>query len=262
MPEDATWEVTEERLEQKRRSALRALRDSGGIDRHPLARPRNQEHPRAGRRGVSRADPRTRFIQRQARPSRQGGENARSPMRWFIQGLLGETDNADADALTAVIRSSNFAKRNPDWLPCLLARLPLGPGASLADGLSGRELKLYWEQFDSGRHVIPPERKDWLIAGLCSVVRPRAALWALRGNFEGARTESLRLLIDTLPQSERAELGLLREGVDLGHPEATRSESRPTLRAWSSCSSTCSKPTKCRRWPRPWRATLHGSRRR
>ena len=31
-PDDSGWEVTEERLEQKRRSALRALRESGGIE--------------------------------------------------------------------------------------------------------------------------------------------------------------------------------------------------------------------------------------
>ena len=157
-----------------------------------------------------------------------GGEDARSPMRWFIQGLLNEIDDVDADALTDVIRSGSFAKRNPDWLPCLLARLSLRTGASRADGLSGKELKLYWEQFDSERHVIPSERKDWLIAGLCSVVRPRAALWALRGNFEGARTESLRLLIDTLPRSKEQSLDYrekklvtaIRERPDLSPADA------------------------------------------
>ena len=71
--------------------------------------------------------------------------------------------------------------------------------------------------------MIPPERKDWLIAGLCSVVRPRAALWALRGNFEGARTDSLRLLIDTLPQSAEQNLD------DLDNELVTAIRKRPDL---------------------------------
>ena len=207
-PDDSGWEVTEERLEQKRRSALRVLRESEGIEAILSLVPEIGNTRMLGTvaaRVLSTDEVHTMV----GKALQAGGEDARSPMRWFIQGLLDEIDNVDADTLTEVIRSSSFAKRNPNWLPCLLARLPLGPGASRADGLSGTELKLYWEQFDSERHVIPPERKDWLIAGLCSVVRPRAALWALRGNFEGARTDSLRLLIDTLPQSKEQNLDYL-----------------------------------------------------
>ena len=205
-PDDSSWEVTEERLERKRRSALQALRDSGGIEAVLSLVPEVRNTRMLGT-VASRVLSTDEVHSAVSEALQAGGEDARSPMRWFIQGLLNAVDDVDADALTDVIRSSSFAKRNPDWLPCLLARLPLGPGASRADGLSGRELELYWEQFDSGRHVIPPERKDWLIAGLCSVVRPRAALWALRGNFEGARTESLRLLIDTLPRSNEQNWG-------------------------------------------------------
>ena len=204
-PDDSGWEVTEERLERKRRSALRALRESGGIEAILSLVPEIGNTRMLGAvasRVLSTDEVHTAV----SNALQAGGGDARSPMRWFIQGLLDEIDDVDAEALTDVIRSGSFAKQNPDWLPCLLARLPLGPGASRADGLSGRELKLYWEQFDSERHAIPPQRKDWLIAGLCSVVRPRAALWALRGNFEGARTESLRLLIHTLPQSKEQNL--------------------------------------------------------
>ena len=208
--DDSGWNVTEERLEQKRRSALRALRESGGIEAILSLVPKIRNTGMLGAvasRVLSTDEVRSAV----SKALQAGGEGARSPMRWFIQGLLDEIDDVDADALTDVIRSSSFTMQNPDWLPCLLARLPLGPGAARADGLSGRELQVYWEQFDSGRHVIPSERKDWLIAGLCSVVRPRAALWALRGNFEGARTESLRLLIDTLPQSEEQNLNYWEE---------------------------------------------------
>ena len=207
-PEDATREVTEERLEQKRCSALRVLRESGGIDAILSLVPEVWNTRMLGA-VASRVLSTDEVHSTVSKALQAGGEDARSPMRWFIQGLLDEIDDVDADALTDAIRSSSFAKQNPDWLPCLLARLPLEPGASRADGLSRRELKLFWEQFDSGRHVVPSERKDWLIAGLCSVVRPRAALWALRGNFEGARTESLRLLVDTLPQSEEQNLDYL-----------------------------------------------------
>ena len=205
-PDDSGWEATEERLERKRCSALQALRESGGIEAILSLVPEIRNTRMLGA-VASRVLSTDEVHSAVGKALHAGGEDARSPMRWFIQGLLNEIDDVDADAITDVIRSSSFATQNPDWLPCLLARLPLGPGASRADGLSGRELKLFWEQFDSGRHVIPPERKDWLIAGLCSVVRPRAALWALRGNFEGARTESLRLLIDTLPQSNEQNWG-------------------------------------------------------
>ena len=221
-PDDSSWEVTEERLERKRRSALQALRDSGGIEAILSLVPeiRNTSMLGAVASLVLSTDEAHSAV---SEALQAGGDDTRSPMRWFMQGLLHDIDDVDADALTGVIRSSGFAKRNPDWLPCLLARLPLGPGASRADGLSGQELKLYWEQFDSGWHMIPPERKDWLIAGLCSVARPRAALRALRGEFEGARTGSLRLLIDTLPLSEEQssrywERGLvttIRKRVDL-----------------------------------------------
>ena len=204
-PEDATWEVTEERLEQKRRSTLRALRESRGIEAILSLVPEIRNTYMLGA-VASRVLSTDEVHSAVSEALDAGGEDARSPMRWFIQGLLKDIDDVDADALTDVIRSSSFAKLNPDWLPCLLARLPLGPAASRADGLSGRELRLYWEQFDSGWQIIPPERKDWLIAGLCSVVRPRAALWALRGEFEGARTESLRLLIGTLPRSKEQNL--------------------------------------------------------
>ena len=202
---DSGWEITEERLEQKRCSALRALWESGGMEAIVSLVPeiRNTRMLGAAASRVLSTDEVHSAVDKALQA---GGDGAQSPMRWFIQGLLDAIDDVDADALTDVIRSNSFAKQNLDWLPYLLARLPLGSGASRADRLSGRELKLFWEQFDSGRHVIPPERKDWLIAGLCSVVRPRAALWALRGNFEGARTESLRLLIDTLPQSEEQNL--------------------------------------------------------
>ena len=210
--DDSSWEATGERLEEKRRSALRALRESGGIESVLSLVPEVRNTHMLGvvaSRVLSTAE----IHSAASHALQEGGDDARSPMRWFIQGLLGETDDADADALTEAIRSSRYAKRNPDWLPRLLARLPLGPGASRADSLSGRELKLYWEQFDSEQHAVPPERKDWLIAGMCSVVRPREALWALRGNFEGARTESLRLLIGTLPQSEEQNLGNLEKGL-------------------------------------------------
>ena len=208
--DDSSWETTEERLVEKRRSALRTLRESGGIESILSLVPEVRNTHMLGvvaSRVLSTAE----IHSAASHALQEGGDDARSPMRWFIQGLLGETDDADADALTEAIRSSRYAKRNPDWLPRLLARLPLGPGASRADSLSGRELKLYWEQFDSEQHAVPPERKDWLIAGMCSVARPREALWALRGNFEGARTESLRLLIGTLPQSEEQNLGNLEK---------------------------------------------------
>ena len=204
--DDSSWEVTEERLEQKRRSALRALRDSGGIEAILSLVPEIR-NTRALGAVASRVLSTDEVHSTVSEALQAGGDGPWSPMRWFNQGLLDGIDDADADALTDVIQSSSFAKQNPNWLPCLLARLPLGPGISRADGLSADGLRLYWEQFDSGRHIIPSERKDWVIAGLCSVVRPRAALWALRGNFEGARTESLRLLIDTLPQSKEHSLG-------------------------------------------------------
>ena len=204
--EDSSWEVTDERLEQKRRSALRALRDSGGIGAILSLVPEIR-NTRVFGVVASRVLSTNEVHSIVSEALQAGGDGAWSPMRWFIQGLLDGIDDTDADTLTDVIQSSAFARQNSNWLPCLLARLPLGLGTSRADALSVDELRDYWEQFDSGHHVIPSERKDWLIAGLCSVVRPRAALWALRGNFEGARTESLRLLIDTLPKSKEHGLG-------------------------------------------------------
>ncbi len=230
-PEDASWEVTEERLERKRRSALQRLRESDGIDAILSLVPEVSNTYRLGnvaahvlsadeiRSGTSKA-------------LQSGGDAAQSRMRWFIQGLLDGTDEPDADALTDVIGSSGFAEQNANWLPCLLARLPLELGASRADGLLGEMLQEYWKQFDSRRHVIPPQRKDWVIAGLCSVARPQAALWALRGDFEGARTESLRLLIDTLSQSKEPTQGhweeelviAIRKRPDLSPADAARIE--------------------------------------
>ena len=204
--DNSSWEFAEERLELKRRKALRALRESGGIEAILSLVPEIRNTRMMGAvasRVLSTAELHSTVTE----ALQAGGESERSPMRWFIQGLLDEIDDSDADALTQVIRSSAFGNENSDWLPYLLARFPLGPGASRADALSGDSLKLYWEQFDPGRDVIPSDRKDWLIAGLCSVMRPRTALWALRGNFEGARTESLRLLVDTLPQSKEQNLG-------------------------------------------------------
>lgn len=205
-PGDASWDVTEERLEQKRRAALQRLRESGGIEAILSLVPEVSNTLRLG--NVASDVLSTDEIHLTAgRALQAGGDAAQSPMRWFIQGLLEGTDELDADALTGVIRTSVFADQNESWLPCLLARLPLELGAARADRLPEESLQEYWKQFDSGRHVVPPERKDWLIAGLCSVLRPQAALWALRGDFEGARTESLRLLIDILPQSKEPTQG-------------------------------------------------------
>ena len=204
-PEDASWEVTEERLETKRRLALQLLREAGGIDAILALVPEVRNTFLVGI--VASHVLSTDEIHLAARKALQsGGHVALSPSRWFIQGLLEGIDEPDTNALAEVVRSSSFPEEYPNWRPCLLARLPLGLGAARADGLSGKELNHYWEQFDPGRQVVPSQRKDWLIAGLCSVMRPRAALWALRGDFEGARTESLRLLIDTLPQSKEQAL--------------------------------------------------------
>ena len=222
--DDSSWETTEERLEEKRRSVLRALRESGGIESILSLVPEVRNTRRLGA-VASRVLSTAEIHSAASHALQEGGDDARSPMRWFIQGLLDETDDADADALTEAVRSSRHAKRNPDWLPRLLARLPPGPGASRADGLSGRELELYWEQFDSGRHAVSPERKDWLIAGMCSVARPREALRALGGNFEGARTESLRLLIGSLAQSGEHDLDYWEEEL------VKETQKRPDLSA-------------------------------
>ena len=203
--DDSSWEETEERLELKRRSALRTLRDSGGVEAILSLVPEVRNTRMLG--AVASRVLSTEEVHSTGTEALQaGGDSERSPMRWFIQGLLDQIDDSDADALIPIVGSSPFASENPNWLPCLLARFPLGPGASRADALSGDGLNLYWQQFDSGHQIIASDRKDWLITGLCSVQRPRAALWALRGNFEGTRTESLRLLIDTLPQSTEQNL--------------------------------------------------------
>ena len=230
-PEDASWEVTEERLERRRRSALQRLRDSGGIEAILSLVPEVRNTFRLG--NVASHVLSTDEIHLTAGKAFQaGGDVAQSPMRSFIQGLLDGTDEADADALMAVIASSSFAGRNPNWRPCLLACLPLDLGAAGADQLSGEMLQEYWKQFDSWRRMIPPQRKDWLIAGLCSVGRPQAALLALRGDFEGARTESLRLLTDTLPRSneptqghwEEELLAAIRKRPDLSSADAAQIE--------------------------------------
>ena len=205
-PEDAGWEVTDDRLEQKRRSALRRVRESGGIEAI-LSLVSEVRHTGLLGAIASCVLPRTDINAAVVKALQAGGDEARTPMRWFIQGLLDGTDDLDANTLEDSVRSSEFAERNPNWLPCLLARLPFEVGTARADRLSAEELVLYWQQFDSGGPAVPSERKDWLIAGLCSAKRPQAALLALRGNFKGARTESLRKLIDTLPQSKEQDSG-------------------------------------------------------
>ena len=206
--DDSSWEETEERLELKRRSALRTLRDSGGVEAILSLVPEVRNTRMIGA-VASRVLSMEEVHSTVTEALLAGGDSERSPMRWFIQGLLDEIDDSDADVLIRIVQSGTFASEHPNWLPCLLARFPLRPGASRADALSGDGLKLYWQHFDPGHHIIPSDRKDWLITGLCSVQRPRAALWALRGNFESTRTESLRLLIDTLPQSTEQNLGHL-----------------------------------------------------
>ena len=212
-PEDAGWEVTDDRLERKRRSALQRVWESGGTEAilSLVSEVRNTGLLGAiASRVLSRDDINVAVAQ----ALQADGDTALSPMRWFIQGLLQGIDDLDAGTLEGVVRSSEFAKRNPNWLPCLLARLPFGVGAARADRLSQEELNVYWQQFDSGRHAIPSDRKDWLIAGLCSAKRPGGALWALWGDFEGTRTESLRQLIHTLPQSKEQNVGNLEFWVE------------------------------------------------
>ena len=235
-PEDASWEVTVERLERKRRSALQRLRESGGIEAILSLVPRVRNAFVLGK--VASHVLSTDEIHLTAgKALKAGGDAAHSPMRSFIQGLLDGTDEPDADALMAVIGSSSFADCNANWRPCLLVCLPLDLGAAGADRLSGEMLQEYWKQFDSWWQVIPPQRKDWLIAGLCSVGRPQAALLALRGDFEEARTESLQLLINALPQSkertqrhwelrhwERELVAAIRKRPDLSPADAARIE--------------------------------------
>ena len=205
-PEDAGWEVTDDRLERKRRSALQRVRESGGIEAILSLVSEVMNTVLLGAI-ASHVLPRDDINAAVMQALQAGGDEARSPMRWFIQGLLDGMDDLDANTLEDVVRSSEFAERNPNWLPCLLARLPFEVGTSRADRLSAEELVLYWQQFDSGGPAVPSERKDWLIAGLCSAKRPQAALLALRGNFKGARTESLQKLINTLPQSKEQDSG-------------------------------------------------------
>lgn len=227
--DDSDWEVTFERLEQKRRSALRELLDAGGIDAILSLVP-SIENTRLLGTVASRVLSTDEVHSAVSRALQTGGDDARSPLRRFIQGLLDQIDDVDADALEGEIRSSSFAKQNPAWLPCLLACLPLELGASRSDQLSGQELKLYWEQFNSKRYVTPPERKDWLITGLCSVDRPREALLALRADFERVRTESLLLLIDTLPRSTEQMPHSKQHELDTGKTElVTAIRKRPDL---------------------------------
>ena len=210
-PDDSGWEVTAERLEQKRRSALQALRESGGIEAILSLVPEIRNTRMLGA-VASRVLSTDEVHSAVGKALHAGGEDARSPMRWFIQGLLDEIDDVDADALTDVIRSSSFAKRNPDWLPCLLARLPLGPGASRADGLSGKELKLYWEQFDSERHVIPLGTEG--LADCRTVLRGAStsgtlgSAWKLRGGTNGIASAAGRHLA-AAAQSEEQNLDYL-----------------------------------------------------
>ena len=199
--EDAGWRVTEDRLDRKRLAALRRDWESGGIEAI-LSLVHEVENTHFLGCMVSRVLPRDETNQAALRALQTGGDVARSQMRRFVQGLLAGMDDPDADALVEVIRSSPFAEQNPNWLPCLLARFPFRIGTVRTDGLSRGELNCYWQQFEPEWQAIPSGRKDWLIVGLCSVNRPRAALEALASNFEGARTESLRQLIDTLPRSK------------------------------------------------------------
>ena len=199
-PEDAGWEDTEDRLDRKRRSALRRDWESGGIEAILSLVPEVRNTRFLGAMTASIL-PQDEINLATLRALQTGGDAIRSPMRGFIQGLLEGMDDLDADALVGVIRSSAFADENPNWLPCLLARFPFRIGTAGTDRLTHEELTSYWQQFEPEWQAIPSEQKDWLIAGLCSVNRPRAALSALRSKFEGARTESLRQLIDTLPGS-------------------------------------------------------------
>ena len=233
-PEDAGWEVTDDRLERKRRSALRRVRESGGIEAILSLVSEVMNTVLLGAI-ASHVLPRDDINAAVMQALQAGGDEARSPMRWFIQGLLEGMDDQDAETLENVVRSSECAERNSNWLPCLIARFPFEVGTARANGLSREELIHYWQQFDSDGPVIPPERKDWLIAGLCSAKRPQAALWALRGNFKGARTESLRQLIHTLPQSKEENSGnvdyllkrlvaAIRDRPDLSSAEAANIE--------------------------------------
>ena len=190
-------------------------------------------------------------------------DGARSPMRWFIQGLLDETDDVDADALTDVVRSSSFAMQNPDWLPCLLARLPSGAQElHVRTDCLVEELKLLLGAVRFGaRHPAGTEG----LADCRTVLRgtstsgPLGSAWKLRGGTNGITSAADRHLAAVRTSRIRITRITSSKGVGHGHPEAPRSESRATLRAWSSCSSTCSKPTRCRRWPRRWQAIHHGS---
>lgn len=229
-PEVEGWEVTVERLFQKRRSALRRVWESGGV-KAILSIVPEVTNTRFMGQVASCVLSRDEINLTASQALQAGGDAAQSPMRRFVQGLLARMDDLDADTLVDMIRSSTFTEQNPNWLPCLLARFTFEVGAARTDGLSPDELSHYWQQFDSEMQAIPAERKDWLIAGLCSVKRPRAALEALRSNFLGARTESLRKLIYALPQSneqksncfERLERNLVAEiryRPDLGAADA------------------------------------------
>lgn len=208
--EDATWKITNDRLAKKQMSALHNLWKSEGVEAILSIIPEVQNTHLIGRI-ASQVLPKDEINVVVLKALEDDGDAESSPMRRFIQGLLEGIDSFDAATLIDVVRSSTFAAQNSNWLPCLLARFPFASGATRADRLSHEELNIYWRQFESGRDVIPSERKDWLIAGLCSVTRPQAALWALRGDFQGAKTESLRQLIDTLPQSKEQNLDCFAE---------------------------------------------------
>ena len=155
--DDSSWEETEERLELKRRSALRTLRDSGGVEAILSLVPEVRNTRMIG--AVASCVLSTEEVHSTVTEALQaGGDNERSPMRWFIQGLLDEIDDSDADALIRIVQSSTFASEHPNWLSCLLARFPPRPG-SLPRRRTIRSdgLKLYWQHFDSGHYIIPSE---------------------------------------------------------------------------------------------------------
>ena len=89
-PDDLGWEVTEERLERKRRSALQALRESRGIEAILSLVPEIRNTRMLGA-VASRVLSTDEVHSAVGKALHAGGEDARSPMRWFIQGLLNET---------------------------------------------------------------------------------------------------------------------------------------------------------------------------
>ena len=225
------WEVTEERLRDKRRAALEHVRASGGVEAVVSLVHEVKEPYIVG--AVASHILTTSEVHTAVKDAMTaGGDSPHAPMRWFVQGLLHEIDETEAQALLEAVGETMFARQDAHWRPCVLARLPFTVGMASADKLSAEELEVYWQQLDSVRDVIPAERKDWLIAGLCAVQRPRAALLALSGNFDGVRTESLRKLVDCLPVSDEPAtlvwdkelVTAIRKRTDLNPGEAARIE--------------------------------------